>query len=97
MDVDLKAIFTAEESIKYKTELVNENNKVCGEPVTENNRLGKLQSLMDVKATGHDRQSVLGRCEFGEDAQKSIQMTHYYHLMQKLLILTSADYFNKHL
>ena len=73
MDVDLKAIFIkmAEESIKYKTELINEVTKFGGEPVTGTTGLGKIYRVwMDVKATftGHDRQSVLEACEFGEDA-----------------------------
>ncbi len=73
VDVDLKAIFIkmAEESIKYKTELVNEISKFGGEPVTGTTGLGKIYRVwMDVKATfsGHDRQSVLESCEFGEDA-----------------------------
>ena len=73
IDVDLKAIFIkmAEESIKYKTELINEISKFGGEPVTGTTGLGKIYRVwMDVKATftGHDRQSVLEACEFGEDA-----------------------------
>jgi uncharacterized protein (TIGR02284 family) len=73
IDVDLKAIFMkmAEESIKYKTELINEVRKFGGEPVTGTTGLGKIYRVwMDVKATfsGHDRQSVLEACEFGEDA-----------------------------
>lgn len=73
IDVDLKTIFIkmAEESIKYKTELVNEISKLGGEPATGTTGLGKIYRVwMDVKATftGHDRQSVLEACEFGEDA-----------------------------
>ena len=73
LDVDLKAIFIkmAEESIKYKTELVNEINKLGGNPVTGTTGLGKIYRVwMDVKATftGHNRQTVLENCEFGEDA-----------------------------
>lgn len=73
IDVDLKALFIkmAEESIKYKTELVNEITKFGGDPVTGTTGLGKIYRVwMDVKATftGHDRQSVLEACEFGEDA-----------------------------
>ena len=73
LDVDLKAIFIkmAEESIKYKTELVNEITKFGGEPVTGTTGLGKIYRVwMDVKATfsGHNRQAVLENCEFGEDA-----------------------------
>ncbi len=73
IDVDLKAIFIkmAEESIKYKTELINEISKFGGEPETGTTGLGKLHRVwMDVKATfaNHERQSVLEACEFGEDA-----------------------------
>ena len=73
LDVDLKVIFIkmAEESIKYKTELVNEINKLGGNPVTGTTGLGKIYRVwMDVKATftGHNRQTVLENCEFGEDA-----------------------------
>ena len=71
--MDLKAIFfkMAEESIKYKTELVNEISKLGGEPATGTTGLGKIYRVwMDVKATfaANDRQSVLQACEFGEDA-----------------------------
>lgn len=73
LDVDLKAIFIkmAEESIKYKTELVNEVGKLGGEPATGTTGSGKIYRVwMDVKATftGHNRQAVLENCEFGEDA-----------------------------
>ncbi len=73
IDVDLKAIFIkmAEESVKYKTELVAEVARLGGEPATGTTGLGKIYRVwMDVKATftGKDRQSVLEACEFGEDA-----------------------------
>ncbi len=73
LDVDLKAIFIkmAEESIKYKTELVNEVGKLGGEAATGTTGSGKIYRVwMDVKATftGHNRQAVLENCEFGEDA-----------------------------
>ena len=51
IDVDLKAIFIkmAEESIKYKTELVNEITKFGGDPVTGTTGLGKIYRVwMDV-------------------------------------------------
>ncbi len=72
-DVDLKAIFNkmADESRKYKSELVEVVNKLGGEPANGTTGLGKIYRVwMDVKATftGHDRQSVLESCEFGEDA-----------------------------
>jgi uncharacterized protein (TIGR02284 family) len=73
IDIDLKAIFInmAEDSIKYKTELINEISNLGGDPETGTTGLGKLHRVwMDVKATfaGHERQSVLEACEFGEDA-----------------------------
>jgi len=73
VDVDLKTIFLklAEDSIKYKTELINELTKFGGEPVTGTTGLGKIYRVwMDVKATftGNDRQSVLEACVFGEEA-----------------------------
>jgi uncharacterized protein (TIGR02284 family) len=74
LDVDLKAIFykMADESRKYKSELTLEVNRLGGDPVTDGTtNSGKIYRVwMDVKATfsGHDRQSVLESCEFGEDA-----------------------------
>lgn len=74
LDVDLKAIFykMADESRKYKSELTLEVNRLGGDPVTDDTtNSGKIYRVwMDVKATfsGHDRQSVLESCEFGEDA-----------------------------
>src|SRR6476620_1793065 len=73
VDVDLKAVFAkmADESRKYKAELTQEVTRVGGEPATGTTNLGKIYRVwMDVKATfsGHDRQSALESCEFGEDA-----------------------------
>ena len=73
IDIDLKAIFIemAEDSIKYKTELVNELLKFGGSADKGTSGLSKLHRVwMDVKATfaSKDRQSVLEACEFGEDA-----------------------------
>jgi uncharacterized protein (TIGR02284 family) len=73
IDVDLKAIFIkmAEDSIKYKTELINEVSKFGGTSETGTSGLSKLHRVwMDVKAAfaSKDRQSVLEACEFGEDA-----------------------------
>ncbi len=72
-DIDLKTIFIkmAEDSIKYKTELINNIVKIGGDPITGTTGLGKIhRAWMEVKATftGKDRQSVLDACEFGEDA-----------------------------
>jgi len=73
IDVDLQAIFfkMADESRKYKADHTAEVTRLGGEPANERTNLGKIyQVWMDVKATfaGHDRQSVLESCEFGEDA-----------------------------
>ncbi|MDB5278472.1 MAG: hypothetical protein JWR61_3427 [Ferruginibacter sp.] len=73
LDVDLKSIFhsLANDSRKYAAELTQEVNKFGGEATTDTTTSGKLyRAWMDVKATftGHDRQSVLESCEFGEDA-----------------------------
>jgi len=73
IDVDLQAIFSkmADDSRKFKTELAEEVTRHGGEIATGNTGLGKIyQVWMDVKATftGHDRQSALDSCEYGEDA-----------------------------
>ena len=73
IDVDLKAIFIkmAEDSIRYKTELINEISKSGGTADTGTSGLSKLHRVwMDVKAAfaSKDRQAVLEACEFGEDA-----------------------------
>ncbi len=80
VDVDLQAIFhkMADESRKYKSELVNEVNRLGGEPSTGTTNSGKIYRVwMDVKATftGKDRQAILESCEFGEDAaQKAYKL-----------------------
>ncbi|MEO7045909.1 MAG: PA2169 family four-helix-bundle protein [Ferruginibacter sp.] len=73
IEIDLKAIFhkMADESRKYVSELNNEIIKYGGEPAEGTTGAGKIYRVwMDVKATftGHDRQSALDSCEFGEDA-----------------------------
>ena len=73
IDIDLKAIFSkmADESRKYKSELTQEVTRLGGEPSTGTTNSGKIYRVwMDVKATftGHNRQTVLENCEFGEDA-----------------------------
>jgi uncharacterized protein (TIGR02284 family) len=80
IDVDLRGIFTrmAEESKQYAAELTQEVVKLGGEPATGTTASGKIYRMwMDVKATftGHDRESILASCEFGEDAaQKAYQL-----------------------
>jgi uncharacterized protein (TIGR02284 family) len=73
LDVDLQTIFKkmANDSRKYAAELTQEVGKLGGEPTTGTTNSGKIYRVwMDVKATftGHDRQTVLENCEFGEDA-----------------------------
>ena len=73
IDIDLQAMFNkmADESRKYKAELVQEVTRLGGTPAEGRTGLGSIyQVWMDVKATftGHDRQSALESCEFGEDA-----------------------------
>ncbi len=73
LDIDLQAIFRkmADLSRKNKTELTSEVSKLGGEAATGTTNSGKIYRVwMDVKATfsGHDRQSALEACEFGEDA-----------------------------
>jgi len=78
-DVDLKAIFhrMADESRQYVAELTREVVKLGGEPAQGTTASGKIyRAWMDIKATftGHDRETVLANCEFGEDAaQKAYQ------------------------
>jgi uncharacterized protein (TIGR02284 family) len=73
IDVDLQAIFSkmADESRKYLGELKEEIGRLGGKSEDGTTNSGKIYRVwMDVKATfsGHDRQSVLEACEFGEDA-----------------------------
>jgi uncharacterized protein (TIGR02284 family) len=80
VDIDLQAIFhkMADESRKYKSELVEEITKLGGEPSSGTTNSGKLYRVwMDAKTvfTGKDRQAILENCEFGEDAaQKAYKM-----------------------
>jgi uncharacterized protein (TIGR02284 family) len=73
IDIDLRSVFTrmADESRQYAAELIQEVVKLGGEPATGTTASGKIyRAWMNVKATftGHDRESVLASCEFGEDA-----------------------------
>ncbi len=73
LDLDLRAIFRsmANDSSKYATELSELVSGLGGTPADGTTNSGKLFRVwMDVKTTftGHDRQSVLELCEFGEDA-----------------------------
>ena len=80
IDVDLKGVFSrmAEESTLYVSELTEEVVKLGGEPATGTTNSGKIyRAWMDVKATftGHDRESILASCEFGEDAAQKAYRT----------------------
>lgn len=73
IDIDLKGIFQkmANESRENVTELSSEIAKLGGEIATGTTGSGKIYRVwMDIKATftGHDRESVLESCEYGEDA-----------------------------
>jgi len=73
IDVDLQGLFQkmANESREYVSELTGEVLGLGGEVATGTTSSGKIYRVwMDVKATftGHDRQSVLESCEYGEDA-----------------------------
>ena len=73
LDVDMRAIFRsmADDSGKYSAELSNLVSGLGGTPADGTTNSGKIYRVwMDIKTTftGHDRQSVLELCEFGEDA-----------------------------
>jgi len=79
-DSDLKSLFVemVGQSHKIKSNLVQEVQVFGEEAETGTTTSGKIyRAWMDVKAvfTGHDRETVLNNCEFGEDAaQKAYQM-----------------------
>ncbi|GGI23049.1 PA2169 family four-helix-bundle protein [Pedobacter mendelii] len=75
-DADLKSLFLnmIEESQKYKMALATEVAASGQDIETGTTTSGKIyRGWMDVKAlfTGHDRQTVLNNCEFGEDAAQN--------------------------
>lgn len=72
-DSDLRSLFQRyiTESRQYGQELKQEVTRLGGEPADSTTNSGKIYRVwMDLKAavTGHDRQTVLNNCEFGEDA-----------------------------
>jgi uncharacterized protein (TIGR02284 family) len=79
VDVDLIATFNqmADQSRKYKAELVQEVSRLGGDIATDTTVPGKVHRVwMELKAaiTGKDRESILGSCHFGEDvAQKAYE------------------------
>lgn len=79
-DLDLKTLFNRyiNESRQYAQELTTEVTRLGGDPADGTTNSGKIYRVwMDLKAavTGHDRETVLNNCEFGEDAaQKAYDM-----------------------
>jgi uncharacterized protein (TIGR02284 family) len=79
-DQDLKTLFNRYilESRQYSQELAQEVTRLGGKPSDGTTNSGKIYRVwMDLKAvvTGHDRETVLNNCEFGEDAaQKAYDM-----------------------
>lgn len=74
-DADLRSLF-AEMIVlsqQNKSALTREVQVLGAEPETGTTSSGKIyRAWMDIKAvfTGHDRETVLENCEFGEDAAK---------------------------
>lgn len=79
-DSDLKSVFLdmIKQSHKLKANLVQEVQVIGEVAESGTTTSGKIyRAWMDIKAvfTGHDRETVLNNCEFGEDAaQKAYQM-----------------------
>jgi len=79
-DSDLKSLFVemVGQSHRLKMNLVQEVQAAGEDADTGTTTSGKIyRAWMDIKAvfTGHDRETVLNNCEFGEDAaQKAYQM-----------------------
>jgi len=79
-DSDLKPLFLEmiRQSHKLKANLVQEVQVIGEEAESGTTTSGKIyRGWMDVKAvfTGHDRETVLNNCEYGEDAaQNAYQM-----------------------
>ncbi|TDQ11451.1 ferritin-like domain-containing protein [Pedobacter metabolipauper] len=79
-DADLKSLFVEMigQSHKHKSALATEVQVLGSDAETGTTTSGKIyRAWMDVKAvfTGHDRETVLNNCEFGEDAaQRAYKM-----------------------
>ncbi|MBI2722090.1 MAG: PA2169 family four-helix-bundle protein [Bacteroidetes bacterium] len=78
-DAKLKSIFysMAQESRKFKNELLTEVIKMGGTPEEGTTVSGKVfRAWMDFKSAiaGKDRKAIISSCEFGEDAA-----LHTYH------------------
>lgn len=79
-DSDLKSLFVEmiRQSHRHKSALTEEVQVLGENAETGTTTSGKIyRAWMDVKAifTGHDRETILNNCEFGEDAaQKAYKM-----------------------
>lgn len=79
-DDDLKSLFAQmiRQSSQHKATLIQEVQVLGVTPESGTTTSGKIyRAWMDLKAvfTGHDRETVLNNCEFGEDAaQKAYKM-----------------------
>lgn len=79
-DTDLKTLFVEmiRQSHRHKAALVQELQVLGAEAETGTTTSGKIyRAWMDIKAvfTGHDRETVLKNCEFGEDAAQKAYKT----------------------
>lgn len=79
-DQDLRTFFAeiSRQSANFKSELIEEIQVSGEEPDSGTTTMGKIyRAWMDVKAvfTGHDRKTILGNCESGEDAAKEAYNT----------------------
>lgn len=79
-DSDLKSLFSQMiiQSNRHKAALVQEVQVLGVNAETGTTTSGKIyRAWMDVKAmfTGHDRETVLNNCEFGEDAAQKAYKT----------------------
>lgn len=94
-DSDLKSLFVKMigESHQYKMALATEVQALGEEPEEGTTNSGKIyRAWMDVKAvfTGHDRETILSNCEFGEDAaQKAYKMALEEEISSDIRILIS--------
>lgn len=79
-DSDLNLLFNEmiQESHRLKAELDRHVILLGGKPEEGTTASGKIyRAWMDVKAvfTGHDRETILSNCEFGEDAAQTAYRT----------------------
>lgn len=79
-DSDLNLLFNEmiQESHRLKAELDRHVILLGGKPEEGTTASGKIyRAWMDVKAvfTGHDRETILSNCEFGEDAAQAAYRT----------------------